>query len=206
MNAGSEIGGDLPGLALAGDADVPGLLAGAGQRRPGGRIEVAIVRKRVPQIAMPDVRKSLQRANITVSYHNIFPTAIAEVPMSPGPLGGDLANLLPTSPPEQSGPLPNSVLDTERPRRQFQSTQDLFDRGKIRAGDPLTIRGRAGSTAHVVDGRTVEFGGENISYLEWGKRVTGWKAVQIYTIAVLSDGRTLDQLRDAPQAKPAMPD
>lgn len=167
---------------------------------------VTIVRKGVPQIAMADVRKSLQRANITVSYQNIFPTTIAEAPISQGAAGGAKADLLTISPSVQSDPPHRPVAGTERPRRQFQSTQDLFDGGKIKAGDPLTIRGRAGSLAYVVDGRTVDFDGKQVSYLEWGKRVTGWKAVQIYTQAVLSDGRTLDQLRDEPQAKSVTPE
>ena len=91
--------------------------------------------------------------------------------------------------------------EADGPRRTLQSTQDLFILGRLRTGQVLTIRGRAGSEARVIDGRTVEYRGEQISFLEWGKRVTGWKAIQIYTAAYTADGRSLDELRDEPQSR-----
>jgi hypothetical protein len=50
----------------------------------------------------------------------------------------------------------------------------------------------------VLDGRHVEFQGERMTFNEWGQRVTGWQAIQIYTWACLPDGRTLETLRDPP--------
>lgn len=61
------------------------------------------------------------------------------------------------------------------------------------------------SAARVLDGQTVEFKGERLSYNDWGQRVTGWTSIRIYTMACLPDGRTLDQLRDPvePDAGPS---
>jgi hypothetical protein len=35
-----------------------------------------------------------------------------------------------------------------------------------------------------------------MTFNEWGQRVTGWSAIQIYAWACLPDGRTLAELRD----------
>jgi hypothetical protein len=86
------------------------------------------------------------------------------------------------------------------PRRRLQSTQELFELGRLKAGDTLTIRGRDNSMARVIDGRHVDFRGRRVSFNDWGQRVTGWPSIRIYTMACLPDGRTLDQLRD--QVKP----
>ena len=172
---------------------------------------VALVRKRIPQIGLAEVRKSLHRANISVSYPDIFAKAIAESPEL-----DDQPAVPPATEvrlPESGNALKSATVPAARPapdqgeqaRRRFQSTEDLFTLGRIHTGDTLTIRGRADSAARVVDGRTVSYRGDQLSFLEWGKRVTGWKAVQIYTIAILADGRTLDQLRDDPQSPPATP-
>lgn len=69
---------------------------------------------------------------------------------------------------------------------------------RLAAGTTLTIRGREDSAARVLDGQTVEFKGERLSFNDWGQRVTRWTSIRIYTMACLPDGRTLDQLRDRP--------
>ncbi len=169
-----------------------------------------LVRKRVQKLSIAEVRKSLHRANIIVSYPDIFAKAITTNSaldthiVEPSPTRRKLLSPIP------SNTSTNFILDPvqdqqEAPSRHFQSTEDLFVLGRIHRGDKLTIRGRADSLAQVVDGRTVNFRGEQMSFSEGGKGATGWKAVQIYTIAILADGRTLDQLRDAPQSAPAKP-
>lgn len=152
-----------------------------------------LIRKRVPNLPLGEIRRSLRRANITVNY----PDLLAE-PASRQPLPAPPPAQAPSPPPSQAPAEP--AMDGASPRRRFQSTQDLFDLGRLKVGDVLSIRGRGNSAATVVDGRTVEFAGEHMSFLAWGKRVTGWQAVQIYTAARLPDGRTLDDLRDEPQS------
>jgi len=164
---------------------------------------VSLVRKRIPQITSQEVRKSLRRANISVIYPSLFPALAHEVEKTSQPASGqeDEASevSVPRSlrgPKEAAATLPGTEPIT---RRQFQTTKVLFEMGRLKAGQPISIRGRENSTAGVVDGKTVEFRGESMSYLAWGKKVTGWQAVQIYTLAITADGRTLDELRDQPQ-------
>jgi hypothetical protein len=98
---------------------------------------------------------------------------------------------------------PADSAQTKPRRRRLLSTQDLVELGRLPIGTTLTIRGREGSAARVLDGRHVEFQGERMTFNEWGQRVTGWQAIQIYTWACLPDGRTLDELRDQPYASNA---
>lgn len=160
---------------------------------------VALIRRRGPNLALAEVRRSLRRANITVNYPNIFAVPVGRQQAAPPP--GVRGSALAAPTPAPNAPEAASVTgEGASGRRRFQSTQELFDLGRLKAGDTLTIRGRENSSARVVDGRTVEFAGEHMSFLAWGKRVTGWQAMQIYTAARLPDGRTLDELRDAPQS------
>lgn len=158
----------------------------------------ALVRRRVPQLGLGDVRKSLRRANIAVGYPDIFEGILASA--DDGVAAAPPAEDAPAQPEATVGP--GAALVAEGggepavSRRRLQSTQHLFELGRIKAGETLTIRGRDNSAARVVDGRYVEFRGERISFNEWGQRVTGWPSIRIYTMACLSDGRTLDELRD----------
>lgn len=160
----------------------------------------ALIRKRVPPLSLADIRKSLRRATIAVSYPNIFRDIVARpaAPVMPAP---------PTSPrpvppaeptPEGPDPTADKAADQSSPRRRLQSTQDLIELGRLKVGDTLTIRGRDNSVARVLDGRHVEFNGQRMTFNEWGQRVTGWPSIRIYTMACLADGRTLDELRDQP--------
>jgi predicted type IV restriction endonuclease len=163
-----------------------------------------LVRKRVPQITPIEVRKSLRRANISVSYPSLFPSLASDMEKQARP--SQASESAPDAPQSASHEVPTELAAQPMPsdrapitRRQFQSTQDLFELGKLKAGQTLSIKGRANSAARVIDGKSVEFRGQTMSYLAWGKQVTGWQAVQIYTVAVTADGRTLDELRDQPQ-------
>jgi hypothetical protein len=160
----------------------------------------ALIRKRVPLLGLADIRRSLRRASFAVSYPNIFrdvraAPAAAAVPAASAPEPGIPASeVVPNvAPAEDAG---NVADEPGSARRRFQSTQDLIDLGRLRAGDTLTIRGRDNSSARVLDGRYVEFNGRRMSFNEWGQKVTGWPSIRIYTMASLTDGRTLDDLRD----------
>lgn len=154
-----------------------------------------LLRKRVLTLSLSDIRKSLRRANISVNYPNIFKDAVAAPATAPSAISVD-----------QPTPLPTPQINTDKepssgtPRRRLQSTQELFELGRLNAGETLTIRGRPDSTARVIDGRYVEFQGRRLTFNEWGQRVTGWPSIRIYTMACLPDGRTLDELRDQPDA------
>jgi hypothetical protein len=156
-----------------------------------------LIRKRAASLGLAEIRKSLRRANIAISYPNIFaglvPRPLVQVPAP--------AKASPTEarevPPKKSITMgDNNDAASALPRRRLQSTDELFALGRLTAGTTLTIRGREGSAARVLDGRTVEFKGERVTFNDWGQRVTGWPSIRIYTMACLPDGRTLDQLRD----------
>lgn len=125
----------------------------------------SLIRKRVPQLTLGDVRKSLRRANIAISYPNLI-ADIQSARQAPPP---DRARSAASS----NGAAPSAS------RRRMQSTDDLFALGRLAAGTTLTIRGREGSAARVLDGQTVEFKGERLSYNDWGQRVTGWTSIRI---------------------------
>lgn len=162
-----------------------------------------LIRRRVPQLPLADIRQSLRRASISVSYPNIFPdiasppAAIPAASNAPAP---------PPAPGASSPPGPASIKtesgdpNQSSARRRLQSIQDLIDLGRLKIGETLSIRGRTDSGARVVDGRHVEFKGDAITFNEWGQRVTG-SANSIYKIACLPDGRTLADLRDPKPAK-----
>jgi hypothetical protein len=72
----------------------------------------------------------------------------------------------------------------------------LFEWGLIEAGDRLSIRGRGDSESVVLNERQVSFAGSDLTYNMWGKRSTGWSAINIYEWAINHRfGKTLDQLR-----------
>ena len=160
----------------------------------------ALIRKRVPQLSISDIRKSLRRASLSVSYPDIFldisaaTTSSAPAPQSTAPSPGTAGS----QPPAVAGQSADDDSSANMPRRRLQSTQELFELGRLKAGDTLTIRGRENSMARVIDGRHVDFRGQRVTFNDWGQRVTGWPSIRIYTMACLPDGRTLDQLRDDP--------
>ncbi len=166
---------------------------------------VKLIAKRAPLLPLADIRKSLRRATISVSYPNIFrdilnaPSASALAPQAPVPLSPT-----PTPPARASAPAPAprataSGKSAASPGRlRLQSTKDLIRLGRLKVGDTLTIRDRDDSAARVLDGRHVEFKGQKMTFNQWGQRVTGWLAIRIYTEACLPDGKTLNELRDQP--------
>jgi len=72
----------------------------------------------------------------------------------------------------------------------------LFDWRILRQGDILFIVDQENSEAEVLSKTQVRFQGQPMSYNEWGQRVTGWSALNIYSYAVHQGrGKTLDELR-----------
>ncbi|HSF75696.1 MAG TPA: hypothetical protein VLA84_18015 [Microcoleus sp.] len=78
----------------------------------------------------------------------------------------------------------------------------LFEWELIKAGDSIEIKQFESSEAIIIDPRFVIFNGEEISYNNWGKKVTGWSSINIYEWAVLSStNRTLHELRKEKMAE-----
>lgn len=91
---------------------------------------------------------------------------------------------------------PNKTNISSRSTRQNKmKIKEMVDSGILQIGTILTIRNRPGSEAKVVDGKHVRYRGKIITFMDWGRRVTGWSTLQIYAHATLSDGRLLDDLR-----------
>ena len=86
--------------------------------------------------------------------------------------------------------------DSDKNPNRNMRTKEMFERGLLKVGMILTIRGKSGSEARVLDGKHVEFCGKRMTYNEWGQKCTGWNAIRIYAWAELPDGRLLEELRN----------
>ncbi|WP_029032660.1 type I restriction endonuclease [Salinarimonas rosea] len=162
-----------------------------------------LIAKKSGGLSMGDVRNSLRRAHLRVDCPGVCDVieqphrtanGAAGEPM-PAFAAQEVAHAaaeieVEDAPAEAVGAAP-------RRKRRLMRTTEMIERGLLRAGMRLTIKGRPGSEAVVVDGRHVEFGGERMSFNDWGCRVTGWTAIQIYEWAEMPDGRLLSALREA---------
>lgn len=152
---------------------------------------IRMVTKRIPGLTSGDVRASLRRAGLRTFYPKIE-TFMAQVE----------ASVSPELPIEQGRRGAVSHINGDQAqvprvgRAQLMKTPEMVQKGLLTVGTPLTIKNRPDSTATVVDGKTVEFRGEVMSFNEWGCRATGWTSIQIYKWAVLPDGRLLEALRE----------
>ena len=92
---------------------------------------------------------------------------------------------------------PNLKPISELRDNALPKMKKLIEYGILHLGDKLYITLNPNdSEAELVDGSSVEFKGEKMNLNEWGKRVTGWKSVNIYTIAsVVGENETLQQKR-----------
>jgi len=151
-----------------------------------------------------DIRASLKRAVQRVEYPTLNDQQVPAEPEAVIVRSDEVPVAAPPSPPSilsmQSDVPTYGGAAQNSGRRRFQSMADLLILGRIKVGDTLTIKGRPNSAAIIVDGKHVMFKGEQLSFNEWGCRVTGWTAIQIYKWALIPDGRLLDQLRDIPPA------
>jgi hypothetical protein len=78
----------------------------------------------------------------------------------------------------------------------------LFEWQLIKSGDSLEIKYFESSEAIIIDQDFVRFNGEEVSYNNWGKKVTEWSSINIYEGAVLSSTkRTLHELRKEKMAE-----
>ncbi|MFS8118117.1 MAG: hypothetical protein ACMG55_06440, partial [Microcoleus sp.] len=78
----------------------------------------------------------------------------------------------------------------------------LFEWELIKAGDRLEIKTFDSSEAIIIDQAFVRFDGEEVSYNNWGKKVTGWSSINIYEWAVQSSiKKTLHELRTEKMAE-----
>jgi hypothetical protein len=72
----------------------------------------------------------------------------------------------------------------------------LFEWGILKRGDKLSIKNYGNSEAEVLDARGVKFNEENLTYNQWGQKITGWSSICIYEWAIHKElGKTLDELR-----------
>lgn len=85
---------------------------------------------------------------------------------------------------------------SERRRGTLPRMRALIDWGIVKPGDKLYIKNHPEAIAVIVDAETVTFGGEQLRFNDWGTKVTGWSAINIYEWAVLASAdRSLDELR-----------
>ena len=83
-------------------------------------------------------------------------------------------------------------------RTNLPRMKTLLEWGLVSKGDTLVIVNHSDSDAEVLDYATVKYKGETLTFNDWGSRVTGWSALNIYDWAKKKDGtKTLADLRAA---------
>jgi excisionase family DNA binding protein len=95
------------------------------------------------------------------------------------------------APPAKSTSGSTTGRRTRKPR-----VPQLYAAGLLTAGDEVYVKGYQTQPDTVVDAHTVNYQGQLMSWNDWGKQVTGWKALSIYGWVVQKkSGLTLDALR-----------
>jgi hypothetical protein len=90
---------------------------------------------------------------------------------------------------------PTDPGDEETVKRlKLPTTIEMFEQGQLVAGDVVMIKNQEASAATVVDYKTVNYSGNDLSWNKWAKQITKWSAVNIYA-NVTKNGKTLDELR-----------
>lgn len=93
---------------------------------------------------------------------------------------------------------PRQSISGTRGRTSLPRMRTLMDWGILKHGDTLVIKGNEDqdSEAEVIDHRFVRFKNEEITYNDWGKKVTGWSSICIYEWAMVKgDTKTLAERR-----------
>jgi hypothetical protein len=86
--------------------------------------------------------------------------------------------------------------DSAITRTYLPRMNQLFEWELIKGGESIEIKTFDSSEAIIIDDTFVRFNGEEISYNNWGKKVTGWSSINIYEWAMLSSiKKTLHELR-----------
>jgi len=157
---------------------------------------VRLVSKRADGLTLAEVRASLKRAGLRSFYPEVD-AFMARLDGHPAPreaMTPPVDAALPSDEP-RAIPSPSPTRLTGAGRARLMQTPEMVALGLLPVGTRLTIKGRPDSAATVLDGKQVEFRGEAMSFNAWGCKATGWTAIQIYTQAVLPDGRLLEALR-----------
>jgi uncharacterized protein with ParB-like and HNH nuclease domain len=88
-----------------------------------------------------------------------------------------------------------AIPENSSPRR-LPGIKDLVEWGLVKVNDKLMIKNYLNSIATFIEGNMVEYNGIKMSLNEWGREVTGWKAIQIYAWACkVGEKETLDEKR-----------
>ncbi len=76
--------------------------------------------------------------------------------------------------------------------------KELIEENLIKPGDELYVNVRPNtSKALLIDDRTVLFNNEKMTIINWGRKVTGWKSINIYRyVSLLKTKETLNQKRE----------
>lgn len=116
-----------------------------------------LVAKRIDGVTAGEVRASLRRSGLRSFYPRMDAFMIAR----------DADHVEPDSS-EAVAHNPGPAAQSGRTRRM--KTAEMVERGLLPIGTELTIKGRSGSAATVVDGKRVEFRGDVMSFNEWAAR------------------------------------
>lgn len=90
------------------------------------------------------------------------------------------------------------LVQSKKSPSQFPNMERLIDEGLVNIGDELYITvDPLNSVAKLIDTNKVEFNNEVLTLNDWGKKVTGWSAIRIYTYAAkVGETETLHQKRE----------
>jgi hypothetical protein len=72
---------------------------------------------------------------------------------------------------------------------------DLFEFGYLRAGMVIQVLSAIGSDAVIVSKMKVSYNGQELSFNAWGKLVTGWPSISLFSRCRIKDGPTFYELR-----------
>jgi hypothetical protein len=92
------------------------------------------------------------------------------------------------------GSSPRGIIGGKKTKATLPRMRELMENGIVAVGDRLQIKNHPDSEAIVVDARRVKYKGDEVTFNEWGGKVTGWSAINIYDWA-LKDDKTLSDRR-----------
>ena len=85
---------------------------------------------------------------------------------------------------------------TKKSPTQYPKMDWLIEQGIVHPGDEIYIINHPDEKGKVVDADNVLYKGNKMSYNQFGCKITGWKAIQVYAWAKVNDSnKTLDELR-----------
>ena len=88
-------------------------------------------------------------------------------------------------------------IRTRKSPEKLPRMQWMIEQGLISVGDRICVINHPNEVAVILDDSYVEYNGKRIKILEFTKRITGWKAVQIYKVLRIEGKKeTLGDLRE----------